>query len=53
MGWREFSVGGLAGCQILFAETTLAALRLGLRMNLKVQTLGKHGKKNRPTQNTH
>ena len=52
MGWREFSVGGLAGCQILFAETTLAALRLGLRMNLKVQTLGKHGKKNRPTQNT-
>ena len=52
IGGREFSVGRLAGCRILFAESTLAALRLGLRMNLKMQTHGKHGKKIRPTQNT-
>ena len=45
IGEREFSVGRLAGWRILFAESTLAALRLGLRMNLKMQTHGKHGKK--------
>ena len=52
IGGREFAVGRLAGCRILFAESTPAALRLGLRMKLKMQTLGRHGKKNRPTQNT-
>ena len=51
-GGREFSVGRLAGCRIHFAESTLAALRQGLRMNLKMQTHGKHGKEIRPTQNT-
>ena len=40
IGGREFSVGRLAGCRILFAESTLAALKLGLRMNLKMQTHG-------------
>ena len=42
----------MAGCRILFVESTLAAVRLGLRMKLKMQTHGKHGKKNRPTENT-
>ena len=52
IGGREFSVGRLVGCRILFAESTLAALKLGLRINLEMQTHGKHEKKNRPTQNT-
>ena len=44
IGGREFSVGRLAGYRILFAESALAALRLGQRMNFKMQTNGKHGK---------
>ena len=48
IGGREFSVGRLAGCRILFAESTLAALRLGLRINLEMQTHGMHGKKIAP-----
>ena len=43
----------MAGRRILFAESTLAALRLGLRMNLKQQTHGKQEKKLRSTQTHH
>ena len=53
IGGREFSVGILAGCRILFAEVTLAALRLGLRMNLKMQTHGKKREKNPRPRKTH
>ena len=51
--WARVRGGRLSGCRIFFAESTLAALRLGLRKNLKMQTHGKHGKKNRPTQTRH
>ena len=53
IGGREFSEGRLAGCRILFAESTLAALRLGLRMSLKMQIHGKHGKKIAPPKTHH
>ena len=49
--WARVSVGRLAGCRILFAESTLAALRLGLRMNLKMKLM-EITEKIRPTQNT-
>ena len=40
IGGLEFSVGRLADCRSPFTDSTLAAL--GLRMNLKIQTQGKH-----------
>ena len=52
IGGREFSVGRLSGGRIVFADSTLAALRLGLRMNLKMQLMESTEKKIAPPKQT-
>ena len=43
----------MAGCRILFTESTLTALTLGLRMNLKMQLMESTEKKFAPPKTNH